>query len=601
MAVAQNEIALAFWRLLPGNPIVLRVIKGGSRRLPHLWARTAYLLVLLLVVLFSVLSGGGGNQSLNELAKSSTQVFTFVSLLQLAMMCLLAPVFTAGAISQEKDTETFNVLLTTPLTNAQIVLGSLCSRLFFVIALLLSGLPIFCITMLFGGVTSHQIFLSFGIAGCTAVVTGSLAILISVIRVGTRGTIFSFYMGIAMFLVAGFALGMWPRTFVPESVIPGTSEGMSWLAPLHPFLALAVALNLTHAPDPSTIGHYSWPLQAAVRSPHATYMVLTLLVSVLMVAFATLFVRRGVKQGEMSAVARWLRFKPKAGSGELRRRARRVWSNPVAWREAVTRASAASSSLVRYSYVLGGIAAGILLIYAHITKQFISVGEARAWLSSIVLVEFVTVVLMATNTAATAITREREAETMELLLVTPLTSRYIIWGKLRGLVSFTLPLLAVPAATVLAVALIDLARGNITPMAHLISALLLPPLMVVYSAFVCLLGLQMSLKSKRSVQAVLSSMGIVVVVGFGLLLCVFPLLNSRGPLLGLMSPLTFVAAIYMVLNPDAVTGSGMDITSAEIVLAVGTGISLLIYGAIVAGMYKSMVTNFDMIVRKQSR
>src|SRR5580765_7844278 len=153
MADVAKSIWLAMWRLLLANPIVVRVVSIGSKRLPHLWTRAGYLVVLFLVVL-TTSWGSTGSDSLSERAKTSTRVFEYVSILQLAMMCLLAPVFTAGAISQEKDAETFNVLLTTPLTNAQIVLGSLCSRLFFVIALLVSGLPIFCITMLFGGVTT---------------------------------------------------------------------------------------------------------------------------------------------------------------------------------------------------------------------------------------------------------------------------------------------------------------------------------------------------------------------------------------------------------------------------------------------------------------
>ncbi len=59
--------------------------------------------------------------------------------------------FTAGAITQEKDSQTYDILLATPLTNGQIVLGSMLSRLFFVVALLLSGIPVFSITQVFGG------------------------------------------------------------------------------------------------------------------------------------------------------------------------------------------------------------------------------------------------------------------------------------------------------------------------------------------------------------------------------------------------------------------------------------------------------------------
>jgi len=601
-----TDMAVSLWRLLPGNPIVVRVVQGGSKRTQHFWVRTLYLLVLLFVMLVTWLQFSGASNSLGDLAKTSTSIFEWISILQLAMICFLAPVFTAGAISQEKDAETFNVLLTTPLTNAQIVLGSLMSRLFFVIMLLLSGLPIFCITMLYGGVTSHQIFLSFGIAGCTAILTGSLAIMISIMRVGTRGAVFSFYMGIALFLLAGLAAGTWSTTHVPESIPPGGTEGMSFLAPLHPLLALNVALNWTPPPEAAAVDHYGWPINAMLTSPPAAYMAITVWASLLMVVLATFFVRRGARLGEPTWWSRlWHRWVRTNADGERTRRVRHVWSNPVAWREAVTRASAASSNLVRYSYLAGGTTAALLLLVSYGGGR-LTAADARNWMTAIVLIEFITVMLMAANTAATAITREREAGTMELLLSTPLTSRYIIWGKLRGLVSFTVPLLAVPAMTVLLAAIHDLLIGAPKPVVSLTSALLLPPLLLVYSAFACMLGLHMSLKSKRSVQAVLASVGILIVVAFGLGLCAFGFLNAAGPLAALLGPLTFVTAIWMVLNPGELASgtwlaSTWSVVSVHVFLSIGAVLGVGLYGAIVAGTYRSMITNFDMIVRKQSR
>ncbi|HOB73819.1 MAG TPA: ABC transporter permease subunit [Phycisphaerae bacterium] len=609
-----RDIGLALWRLLPANPIVLRVVHVGSKRIQHLWARVGYLLILLGVMMAMYLFSNQGG-TLADMAKSATNVFAYIAILQLAMICLLAPVFTAGAISQEKDAETFNVLLTTPLTNAQIVLGSLMSRLFFVLALLLAGLPIFCITMLYGGVTTRQVFLSLGIAAATALTTGALAILISVVRVGTRNTIFSFYLGNAFFLITGLALGSWPQTFVPESANPATpGEGMSWLALIHPFLALDVALHWTAAPDQASVAHYAWPLNRMLPAPHVAYMTIMFAVSTLMVILATFFVRRGVKQGEVGVFARlFSRWSLKSREGERRRRARRVWSNPVAWREAVTRANAASSSLVRYGYIGVGVVAALLYVIALKTGQFPTRGEALDWLVGIVMLEFGTVVLMAANTAATAITREREAGTMELLLTTPLTSKYIIWGKLRGLVSFALPLMAVPSLTVLVVAFLEwlspqfpATAGTLQqPVVSLASAILLIPLLAVYAAFTCLLGLHISLKSRRSVQAVLASVGILVVIGFGLSLCALASAGSAPQLGAMMIPLTFVTAIWYVLTPDALTrtgglGSVVTVQDIQVLMVFGTVVALGLYGAIVAGTYRSMVTNFDMIVRKQS-
>ncbi len=610
------DIGLWLWRLVPANPIVLRVVSMGSKRGSHFWARTGYLLVMLFVVLIVAQSMKTGD-SLGDLAKSSANTFEYISILQLVLMCFLAPVFTAGAISQEKDAETFNVLLTTPLTNAQIALGSLLSRLFFVLTLLLSGLPIFCITMLYGGVTTQQIFISFGIAACTALVTGALAITISVIRIGTRGTILSFYAGIAVYMFATLALGMWTATYVPESIPPGGGSGMSWLAPFNPFLALMVGLKTTPPPPAPLVAHYGWPLAPMLAAPHAAYMGITFGASIIMIALATIFVRRGVKQAEGSLWKRMaLRiFRRKSGEGgERRRRARHVWANPVAWREAVTAGSAASNRVIYYGFIIAGATAAVILLLSHNGGQLVNPGAAaqtkaeaaRAWLTGIVMVEFVTAILMALNTGATAISRERESGTMELLLVTPLESDYIIRGKIRGLISFTVPLLAVPAGTVVAMAANDSLHAANPPVVPWLSAILLPPLLLVYSSLACVVSLQASLKAKGSVQAVIQSIGIMTVVGFGLGLCAVGAIETMDSIAGVTGPLTFVTSIYIVLNPHKIAGqfrpgSRMDETEFAAFLFVGTIIALCLYGGIVVGMYRTMIRNFDMIIRKQSR
>src|SRR5438105_10256912 len=163
------------WRLLPGNPILLRVVEAAGKRKRDLFIRCGYLGLLVFIVVISLLAGGSsttGSQSLSDLAKVSASLFQRLSYLQLALVALLSPIFTAGAITQEKDSQTYDILLATPLTNGQIVLGSLLSRVFFVVALLVSGIPIFSITQVFGGVAIHSIVRSFGIAAATAFVTG---------------------------------------------------------------------------------------------------------------------------------------------------------------------------------------------------------------------------------------------------------------------------------------------------------------------------------------------------------------------------------------------------------------------------------------------
>src|SRR5688500_5104916 len=238
-----------FWRLIPANPILLRVVEAASKRRRDLFVRCGYLALLILVVIFALISSGAsvGGGSLGDLAKTSAIIFRQMRYLQLGLVALLAPIFTAGAITQEKDSQTYDILLATPLTNGQIVLGSLLSRLFFVIALLVSGIPIFSITQIFGGVAIRSIVTSFAIAAATTFVTGAMAMAIATFKVGTRRTIFSFYLFIVIYLVGGFLLDRLPFFHVQAGTDPQTNAPIlsktSWFTAIHPFLALRVIFN----------------------------------------------------------------------------------------------------------------------------------------------------------------------------------------------------------------------------------------------------------------------------------------------------------------------------------------------------------------------
>src|SRR5436190_8178182 len=267
-------VADYFWRLIPANPILLRVVEAGGKRRRDLFVRCGYLGLLIMLVIIALMSSSGGS-SLADLAKTSGTIFQRMSYLQLGLVALLAPIFTAGAITQEKDSQTYDILLSTPLTNGQIVLGSLLSRLFFVLALLISGIPIFSITQLFGGVAISSIVLSFAIAAATTFVMGALAMAIATFKVGTRRTIFSFYLFVVIYLVGGMLLD---RLDFFHVTLPATGRlsKTSWFTPLNPFLALQTIFNdpTYIAPDPGELPDSMkfWPVAWMFSNPASFYV-----------------------------------------------------------------------------------------------------------------------------------------------------------------------------------------------------------------------------------------------------------------------------------------------------------------------------------------
>lgn len=610
-----HDLSRWLWRLLPGNPILLRVVSAAGKRQRHLWARVIYLAALITVMI--IMGGGllGGDNSLAELAKDSTQTFMWVSLVQLVLMSFIAPVFCAGAITQEKDANTFHILLTTPLTNGQIVFGTLFSRLFFVWGLLIAGVPVFCITMFYGGVTSREIFLSLGLAASTGFVTGALAILISFARVGTRRTIFAFFLGVALYLLAIGALGLSPWTWLPASIAPpapGATLRISWLAPLHPFLALLAVSGMTPAPRVADLAQLAAPIRWAVANPAYGYIVLTSGAALLMIIFSMIFVRSGYREGELTF---WKRITSPFRSetiDERRHKPRRVWNNPIAWREARTRASAGGRSILRWITIGVGVVIGFVLLIAHYSGWWglnpANPANTRSWLNVLTWIEFGVILLVITNVAASTLTREKESQTIELLLCSPLTSRYIIAGMLRGLVSFSIPLIAVPTSMLLLFAIAGVFATAATPAVVTVEAVLLAPLiMVAFVSVAAMVGLQFSLHSRTTVRAVMLSTAVVMAVAGLLTLCGIGFAGSasNSNVSAVVLPFTPFPALHAIIDyQGALNTAGAGSTTeqnARILRAIMTVIAAGGYLLITYSIYSNMLRGFDMIIRKQTR
>ena len=495
-----------FWRLGPGNPMVVRIVEGGSRRSQHLWVRMGYLGLLVALVVIGLLAGGGlrSTASLGELAQTGSSVFRVIAYGQVVGVCLLAPLFMAGAIASEQSGKTYNILLTTPLSNVQIVLGSLVGRLFFVLALLFSGLPLFAVVLVFGGVEVGSVFVAFAVAACTAVFVGSVAVTLSVFRAGGRKAVFIFVIAVAGYLLGVYAVdvgllrplqqsgGFGSTAATAASVGPspispaggggapgggGTSGGgvaysgggggTTWLTAWHPLLVLESTMLSDYAPPPAEVRAAMGPVAGFLRGrPLLAFASLTLGSSLLMVLGCAVVLRR-VGQGEAAWFIK-LKKKLRLNQGEKTHAARDVTGNPIAWREANTRGKVFSGIVARWGYAALGAAAAAGLIWAYHTGRLPGLPSAAAGgtlsahevfhqaLTVLLVLEVGVLTLVAIYMSAGCVSKEREDGTLDIMLTTPVTPKQYIWGKLRGLVRFLSLMIAVPVGTLAAVAVYSL-------------------------------------------------------------------------------------------------------------------------------------------------
>jgi ABC-type transport system involved in multi-copper enzyme maturation permease subunit len=607
-------------RLGPANPIAVRLVQNASRRSKHNYARSGYLGILIIVLLWAMLgSTPTGDVSYRELAAAGASSFAGIAYLQVALICIIAPVFMAGAISHEANPKTWDILLTTPMSKLEIVLGNLFGRLFFVLALLFASLPLFALTQFFGGVPGRSIFAAYIVSAGAATLVGAIAIALSVSRLVGQRAVFTFYVSVITYLAITLALDAWFRS---RGMGAGSSgQGVTIISAFNPFLALRALLS--PASYPAAIpGTYSGLKALMLESPARAWVYASLLLSGFLVLASTLTVRTGGLKNITKTNAGVPLYRKLLGKGAAvdHRPPRTVWSNPIAWREAAARNATFWRIIARWSFVIGGLILGLTITILYHTQR-ISTNDFQFILRSIVFTEVFVIALIAINMAATAVAGEREDGTLDLILTTPITPRMYMTGKLRGLVAYLLPLIAVPVFTIGIAGLYALTGGlgqsalatintstisgtAVTAPVVLPEAGLLAPLVLVpFIAFCVMIGLQWSLKSKGTLSAVIGTVAIVAIVSGILGLCGWASASDMpvvGPTLASLSPASLLDALVVPTQrlAETVDSSANGLQTARIALAVGAILSAGIYIGIVYAVISALVKNFDTTVRK---
>ncbi|MCH8004874.1 MAG: ABC transporter permease subunit [Planctomycetes bacterium] len=607
-------------RLLPTNPICMRLVQGGSRRPRHLLIRSCYLGLMIFVLLAAMLPLGAG-QSVREIATRGAQIFTLISYLQVGLICLLTPIFMAGAISQEANPRTWDIMLTTPLGNLQIVLGNLFGRLFFVLALLFSTLPLFAVTQYFGGVPGESIFASYAIAGSSSLLVAAIAVTLSVNRTAGRRAVFWFYTAVVMYLFITYAGDLRLRELAPGAI---REKLTTFFTPLNPFLALEVLLKSNiYVPHDMTGAGASWITRMWMSRPITTFCWLCVVLSGVLIAYSALQVRLiGSATGSIPWHRRLLGL---GAQGAVERPARSVGHNPIAWRESAARGRTLAAIVARWGFVALGIGVGLTLIALYHFGGFDGqsaqqqLEQLQFAVVTVLGAEVVIIALVALNTSATAVTREREDGTLDLILATPIQPGAYLAGKLRGLIQYLLPLILVPTVTMLMLAVYVLAGGfgrevmltNVPlegttqslaeiPVVLPEGAITLPLVLIPFIAVCVMVGLHWSIKSKGTIGSVIAAVMVTGVLAGVLGLCGLAAgkeINVLGAVVTSLSPLNLVMAIVKpaLMIPKSLTSNP---ETGRIALFVGAAVAAAGYGFGVYLMHTTMKRSFMMTVRR---
>ncbi|MCD4726379.1 MAG: ABC transporter permease subunit [Pirellulales bacterium] len=532
------------------GPVFTRELAIAPRRTKLYVARSAYPLALLVLMstAWLVLTGTQLVQDVGDLARFGTVLFQILAPLQLALAIFFSALLAASEVAHEKDRRTLVLLLLTNLSNSELVLGKLLASLLSVLVMLAAALPVFLLTALLGGVSYGQIARAMAVTLAAVLACGSLGSLLALWREKT----FQALALTVLVLVAWLALG----EIVAAGVLGESFGGL-------PCRALAAGFSPWQAIQEAARPYaYNQPALGPLGTPVNLFLVTTVAVSLLLNGLAVALVRvwnpsRNDEFGMMNDESSLREV-----DGDIERTAhdssliihhsslqtRRVWDNPVIWREMRTWAYGRKMLVVRLAYlVLFGLAAGSLYMMfsgGQLTTQGPPV-LAALMLLSLVLVN---------AQAVTSLTSERDARALDLLLVTDLTPKEIVFGKLGGVFYNTKEMVLLPMLLC-----VGLWLAGTLSLEHLLYVL--GGLAVMY-AFVATLGLHAGMTYANSGAAVSTSLGTVFFLLVGVAVCMRIMIAFSGSFGAQLLP--FVAfmvfggvGLYAVLgarNPSTAIG-----------------------------------------------
>lgn len=568
--------------------------------------RGIFLGVLAAILLLAL---GGSPGSDREVAQSAATALAVLAFAEVLAICLLTPVFLAGVLAREADPKTWEILLTTPLSGVQIILGNLFGRLFFVFALLLSALPLFLVLQGFGGVRPESILATTAIAMMTALFMGSVAVALSVTRMAGKRTMLAFYGVVVSWLAVTAAADAMLRTSVGTGLVSTTIA-----TPLSPLLALeSVIRSATYVPH-DTAG-WLWPASIWMGKPALAFGVWTGTASLVCVVFALARVR----SAGMAAVS------ASGGTGESRA-PHHVGKNPIAWRELHLRAQRRSALIARWTLVPLGWLLAFVPPILH-TQGVLTTTSWQTVTGAMCEAETLVVLLVALTTAATAVTTEREDGSLDILLTTPIQPTAYIRGKLLGLVRYVLPLASVPVATLgigalysafatviaddgsattgLTTTLMTRSQTTLTlPALEPLAAGLFAPSLVCFLALATMVGLSTSVRAKGTVGAALSA-GATILSTTGIAVLLAFAMASASVVLGgcgvSITPFTLAAAASWPADYFASAASdAAELREGRVALGIGSALGMGLCLTLAWGIAKPLEKNFMMLVRRHS-
>jgi ABC-type transport system involved in multi-copper enzyme maturation permease subunit len=505
------------WLKLLG-PVLFYDMIRTSRRSRYAIMRLVYAALLLFVLCTMFMSMDFANQvNRRDTAILAQQFFGVFMLVQLTIVILLTPAYVAGAISEEKDRKTLEFMLATDLHNREIVLSKLLSRLANITLLLLTGLPILSMLQFLGGIDGQLVLAGFAGTGLTMLGIASLSILMSTLFQKPRDSI-----GVTYLLIVTYVFGMMACLAMKEE-FPVFMKETLWEGAMAPSLGdvaevanagnpLMAIIDIGMAIDGRNRLARGAPTSLAAELPGILerYAFFHVGLAILCIGWSIVRLRTiALKQtvgGSTKKLRWWERYRPPIGE------------MPMMWKELHIEGRTKFNWLIFGAVVvlvLLTLGSGLLVVCAFLWDHFLG-GRAdwpnlqegmNMWFRIAGTGVGCLMLLMMATRAAGSITHERERDTLDALITTPMSCEAMLSAKLLGtLMSLRMGWLWY--GSMMAIAILC---GGI----HLLAVPLVLMAWFIYAVFFTMVGMWFSMACKSSMRATVLTVLTTLFLGGG--------------------------------------------------------------------------------------
>jgi len=187
--------------------------------------------------------GGAPNAS----ASIGIGMFTVLSFFQLLLVCFMAPAFTTGAISLEREKQTLDLLISTPLRPGAIVVGKLLAALAYIGLMILAAIPISAIVFMYGGATVDDLIRQQVVLLVTALGLGAIGLFFSALIKRTQAATVLTYCAVLVLTIGTVLIWIFFSILAQRDAVGVTRRAPEQILWVNPALAMIDVVAGTEA------------------------------------------------------------------------------------------------------------------------------------------------------------------------------------------------------------------------------------------------------------------------------------------------------------------------------------------------------------------